>query len=243
MKKRVELIQPNFFTFSPFHFFTLKIMIAEATSYLETVQHLPKNGTLLLHDISWDEYERILDEFAENSAYRIYYNNGVLKIMSPRANHEYPKDVVLSLVRVYADEFNIPLDSYGSTTWRQAKKLKGAEADTSFYIKNAAKVRGVKDFDVNLTIPPEVVVEIDTSNESWDKFDIYAALNIEEIWRCDGTDFQIYRLVEGKYETVEKSVSLPLISGELLTEFLQISYEKDQTSMLKEFRERLREIK
>lgn len=218
-------------------------MIAEATSYLEAVEHLPKNGTLLLHNVSWEEYECVLDEFAQKSAYRIYYNNGVLKIMSPRANHEYPKDVALSLVRVYADEFNIPLDSYGSTTWRQKKKLKGAEADTSFYIKNAAKVRGVKDFDLNLVIPPEVVVEIDTSNESWDKFEIYAALEIEEIWRCDGTNFQLYRLVEGKYEAIEESLSLPLISGSLLTEFLQLSYQMSQTAMLKEFRKRLREIK
>lgn len=218
-------------------------MIAEATSYLEAVEHLPRNGTLLLHDVSWDEYERILDEFAEKSAYRIYYNNGVLKIMSPRANHEYPKELVTKLVTIYADEFNIPLDSYGSTTWRQKKKAKGVEADTSFYIKNASKVRANKDFDLNLEIPPEVVVEIDTSNESWDKFEIYAALGIEEVWRCDGTNFQIYRLAEGKYEAVENSFSLPLISGGLLTEFLQISYEKNQTEMLKEFRERLRKIK
>ena len=218
-------------------------MIAEATNYLEIVQHLPKNGTLLLHNVSWEEYERVLDEFAEKSAYRVYYNNRVLKIMSPRANHEYPKDVVLNLVRVYADEFDVELDSYGSTTWRQKRKSKGAEADTSFYLKNASKVRGVKDFDLNLEIPPEIVVEIDTSNESWDKFEIYAALNVEEIWRCDGTNFQIYKLVEGKYEAVENSLSLPLISGKLLTEFLQISYEKNQTAMLKEFRKRLREIK
>ncbi len=218
-------------------------MIAEATNYLETVQHLPKNGTLLLHNVSWEEYERILDEFAQKSVYRIYYNNGVLKIMSPRANHEYPKDVVTKLITIYADEFNIDFDSYGSTTWRKKKKMKGVEADTSFYLKNASKVHADKDFDINLEIPPEIVVEIDTSNESWDKFEIYADLNVEEIWRCDGTNFQIYKLVEGKYEAVENSLSLPLISGNLLSEFLQISYEKNQTAMLKEFRERIREIK
>lgn len=218
-------------------------MITETTSYLETVQHLPENGTLLLHNVSWEEYERVLDEFAQNSAYRIYYNDGILKIMSPRSTQEYPKDVVLGLVRVYADEFNIALDSYGSTTWRQRKKMKGAEADTSFYIKNASKVRGDKDFDLNLEIPPEIVVEIDTSNESWDKFEIYAAIKVEEIWRCDGVSFQLYKLVQGKYEVIENSRSLPLISGKLLTEFLQISYEKNQTAMLKDFRERLRQIK
>jgi Uma2 family endonuclease len=218
-------------------------MITETTSYLQSVQHLPQNGTLLLHNVSWQEYERVLGEFENNSAYRVYYNNGILKIMSPRFDHEFPKDVAFSVVRIYADEFNVDVDGYGSTTWRQKKKAKGAEADTSFYVKNAAKVRGVKDFDLNLEIPPEIVVEVDTSNESWDKFEIYAALGVEEIWRCDGNKFQIYQLTEGKYEAVEESENLPKISGELLTEFLQIGRETGQTAMAKEFRKRIREIK
>jgi Uma2 family endonuclease len=155
-------------------------MIAENTSYLQSVQHLPSNGTLLLHNVSWQEYERVLREFENKTAYRIYYNNGILKIMSPSFDHEFPKDVALKLVTIYADEFDIDFDSYGSTTWRQKKNAKGAEADTSFYVKNAAKVRGVKDFDLNLEIPPEIVVEVDTSNESWDKFEIYAALGVRQ---------------------------------------------------------------
>ncbi len=215
-------------------------MIAE-TNYLKAVQYLPKNGTLLLHNVSWSEYENILREFETKSAYRIYFNNGVLKVMSPRFDHEFPKDVVLSVVRVYADEFDIDVDSYGSTTWRQKKKSKGAEADTSFYVKNAEKVRGVKDFDLNLEIPPDIVVEVDTTNESWDKFEIYSALGVKEIWRCDGNNFQIYELIEGKYEATENSHNLPLINGKLLTELLQIGREIGQTAMLKDFRKTLRQ--
>ncbi len=218
-------------------------MIAETTNYLEAVQHLPKNGTLLLHNVSWEEYENVLREFEDKSACRVYYNNGVLKITSPRFDHEFPKDVAFSVVRIYADVFDIDVDGYGSTTWRQKKKAKGAEADTSFYIKNAAQVRGIKDFDLNLEIPPEIVVEVDTTNESWDKFEIYSALGVEEIWRCDGVNFQIYKLIKGKYEAVEASLSLSLISGKLLTEFLQIGREQGQTIMSKQFRKRLREMK
>ncbi len=218
-------------------------MIAEATNYLQIVQQLPPNGTLMLHNVSWDEYEQVLGEFAQKSAYRVSYNNGVLKIMSPRFDHEYPKDLVFTLVRVYADEFDIEIDGYGSTTWRKKKKAKGAEADTSFYLKNAAKVRKIKDFDLNLEDAPEIVVEVDITSESWDKFEIYAALGVEEIWRCDGASYQLYRLIEGKYEAIENSVSLPLISGKLLTEFLEIGREIGQTAIAKEFRKRLRGLK
>jgi Uma2 family endonuclease len=218
-------------------------MIGEVTNYFQIAQQLPPNGTLLMHNVSWAEYERVLDEFAQKTAYRISYNNGVLKIVSPRFDHEFPKDVVFTAVRVYADEFDIDIDGYGSTTWHKKKKAKGAEADTSFYIKNAAKVRKVKDFDLNLEVAPEIVVEVDTTNESWDKFEIYATLEVDEIWRCDGQNYQIYRLIQGKYESVENSVSLPLISGKLLTEFLEIGREVGQTAMAKEFRKRLRQTK
>lgn len=218
-------------------------MIAEATNYLEAVKHLPENGTLLLHNVSWAEYENILEEFRDESAYRISYNDGVLKIMSPRADHEFPKDTVLNLVRVYADEFDIDLDSYGSATYRRRRKTKGAEADSSFYIKHAAEVRGVKDFNLEFDAPPDVVVEIDITNESLDKFEIFAALQVPEIWRFDGSRFKIHKLVGAKYETVENSAALPLISAETLTEFLQIGREKGQTAMVKEFRNRLRKTK
>ena len=217
-------------------------MIAEATDYLEAVEHLPKNGTLLLHNISWAEYEEILTKFQNKSAYRLSYNCGVLKIMSPRPDHEFPKDVVLILVRVYAEEFDIELDSYGSTTYRRRKKAKGAEADTSFYLRNAAKVRGKGEFDLETDPPPDVVVEIDISNESLDKFEIYAALKVSEIWRFDGKSFKIHILFENKYETVSNSVELPLISGALLDEFLQIGREKGQSAMVKIFRQRLKEM-
>lgn len=218
-------------------------MIVEATSYLEAVKHLPENGTLLLHNVSWEEYENILEEFQDESAYRITYNDGVLKIMSPRADHEFPKDAVLRLVTIYADEFDIDLDSYGSTTYRRRRKTKGAEADTSFYIEHAAEVRGKKDFDLEIDAPPDVVVEIDVTNESLDKFEIYAALQVPEIWRFDGRNFKVHKLFGTKYETIENSIDLPLISAEILTEFLQIGREKGQTAMVREFRKRLRETK
>ena len=217
-------------------------MIAEATDYLEAVEHLPKNGTLLLHNISWADYEDVLTKFQNKSAYRVSYNCGVLKIMSPRPDHEFPKDVVLKLVTIYAYEFDIELDSYGSTTYRRRKKAKGAEADTSFYLRNAAKVCGKGDFDLEIDPPPGVVVEIDISNESLDKFEIYAALKVSEIWRFDGKSFNIHILFESKYETVSNSIELPLISSALLDEFLQIGREKGQSAMVKIFRQRLKEI-
>ena len=218
-------------------------MIAETTSYLEAIEYLPLNGTLLLHNVSWEDYENLLEEMHGKPAHRVSYNNGVLKIMSPRADHEFPKECVLKIVTVYADELDIDIESYGSTTYRRRRKAKGAEPDTSFYVQNAAQMRGKDDINLEYDIPPDVVFEVDVTNESLDKFEIYAALQVPEIWRYDGQDFKIHTLLGFDYKTVEISVALPLISAGILTDFLQIAREEGQTAMLKQFRKLLRERK
>ena len=138
---------------------------------------------------------------------------------------------------------DIDIESYGSTTYRRRRKAKGAEPDTSFYVQNAARMRGKDDIDLEFDTPPDVVFEVDVTNESLDKFEIYAALQVPEIWRYDGQDFKIHTLFNSDYKTVENSVALPLISAEILTDFLQIAREEGQTAMLKHFRKRLRETK
>ena len=218
-------------------------MIAETTSYLEAIEYLPLNGTLLLHNVSWEDYENLLEEMEGKPAHRVSYNNGVLKIMSPRANHEFPKDCVLKLVTVYADELDVDIESYGSTTYRRRRKAKGAEPDTSFYVQNAAQMRGKDDINLEYDVPPDVVFEVDVTNESLDKFEIYAALQVPEIWRYDGQDFKIHTLLGSDYKIIENSVALPLISADILTDFLQIARDEGQTAMLKQFRKLLRERK
>ena len=218
-------------------------MIAETVNYLEAVEHLPSNGTLLLHNIAWEDYEKLLEEMERKPAHRVSYNDGVLKIMSPRADHEFPKECILKLITVYADELDIDIESYGSTTYRRRRKAKGAEPDTSFYVQNAVQMRGKKDIDLEYDVPPDVVFEVDVTNESLDKLEIYAALRVPEIWRYDGQDFKIHALSGTAHQTIEKSVALPLIAGELLTEFLRIAVEEGQTAMLKQFRKWLRETK
>ena len=215
-------------------------MIAEAVDYLEAIERLPRNGTLVLYGVPWEEYEEVLAQTESKPAYRVSYNDGILKITSPRPDHEYPKDVALSLVRTYADEMDIMLESYGSTTYRRRKKAKGAEPDTSFYVQNAARMIARAEIDLEKDPPPDVVVEIDTTNESTDKLEIYAALGVSEIWRFDGKKFEILLLEGDRYRETSKSLALPLISADILTEYLNRGKTEGQTAMLKAFRRFLR---
>jgi Uma2 family endonuclease len=211
-------------------------MIAEAVNYLEAIERLPRDGTLVLYGVPWEEYEEILVQMEDKPACRVSYNSGVLKIMSPRADHEYPKDVALRLVSAYAEEMDIMLESYGSTTYRERKKAKGAEPDTSFYVQNAEQMIARDDIDLEKDPPPDVVVEVDTTNESLDKLEIYAALGVPEVWRFDGRRFQILVLGEKIYGESDHSLALPLITADVLSEYLERGRSEGQTAMLKAFR-------
>ena len=220
-----------------------KNMIAVAEDYFETVEHLADKGTLVFHDVAWDDYEDLLVKMESKPGHRVYYNDGVLKIMSPRYDHEKVKDLVFSIVRVYADELDLFVESAGSTTYRRRKKTKGAEPDTSFYLGDKArKILGKATLDLEIDPPPDVVVEIDSTNESWDKFEIYAVFNVPEIWRFDGRRFAFYELVQKRYEERQTSFGFPLLTPQLLTDVLEQSQTNGQTAALKTFRRQIAKL-
>jgi Uma2 family endonuclease len=87
---------------------------------------------------------------------------------------------------------------------------------------------------------PDIAVEIDISTDSLDKFPIYAALEVSEIWIYNGKKVEFYKLVGEKYHQTIESLALPKISSEKLSEFLKMCEEKGQTFALKSFREWLK---
>src|SRR5204862_1541225 len=132
----------------------------ETIDYLAAIAHLPAGATLRLNDVSWDEYEELLAQMENRPGYRVSYDRGRLEIMSPRSDHEQPKDFILRLAQVISEETDITLETFGSTTYRRRSKLKGAEPDTSFYVQNAAHIIGRQILDFETDPPPDTVVEI-----------------------------------------------------------------------------------
>ena len=69
-------------------------MSAETLTYLDAIKHLPEGGTLHLQDVSWEEYEELVERRDEVSHVRLSYDEGRLEIMSPSAEHErYRRDI------------------------------------------------------------------------------------------------------------------------------------------------------
>jgi Uma2 family endonuclease len=107
-------------------------------------------------------------------------------------------------------------------------------------VQNAILVGTKDEIDFNNDPPPDVVVEIDLHHESLSKFPIYAALGVPEIWRYDGDSLTIYYLRDEQYVASETSLSLPVFTSAVLTDFLARSPKQDQYDILLAFEEWLK---
>ena len=89
------------------------------------------------------------------------------------------------------------------------------------------------------SFPPDIAVEIDITNDSLSKFHIYAALEVPEIWRYDGENFQFYQRAGASYHKTAESSVLPGLRPQMLASALEQSKTEGQTAALAAFRKTL----
>lgn len=213
-------------------------MAALTLSYLDAISRLPAGGTLILNDVPWEEYEQLVNNLGDDYGVRISYDQGRLEVISPSTFHEMYKDLVYCIAFILSQETKSPFESRGSTTFRQDWARKGAEPDTCFYIKNAARISGKRRIDLTIDPPPDIVVEIDVSQESTRKVQFYAGLGVPEVWRYDERSARIYVLTDQAYVEVSSSQSFPVLTSEALSQALEQSKsEGGQMAAIASFRE------
>jgi Uma2 family endonuclease len=195
-------------------------MITATSNIYDIVSRMSDGQVETFHEVTWDEYEELLEQVGEAHWLRISYNDGTLKVMSLSLEHEAYAEFIKGLVRVLSLRLHINIRFSGSTTMRKKKKSKGNEPDAGFYIKTAAAIGNRLHLDFAVDPPPDVVVEIDIHHDSTDNYSIYAALGVPEIWRYDGLEATIYRLRENEYVEVGTSEELPAITSAVLSEYL-----------------------
>ncbi len=189
-----------------------------------------------LSGISWQTYENLLTELSASRRLRLTYNRGTLEIMVPSPEHERYKEIVGRFVETLAEELEVRIDCLGSTTFKRPQ-LSGAEPDKCFYIENINVIRGKKRIDLTQDRPPDLVVEIDITSSSKNRFEVYADMGVPEIWRYDGNDFSINILQNQKYISVERSLAFPNLPLTEISNFLEQVGEKDYLELVKEFRQ------
>ena len=154
---------------------------------------------MVLPHISWDTFERILDEIGETHL-RVTYLRGRLEFMTISLEYENFGEWMSRLIFFVAFELRYPLCSGGSTTLKLALANVGLEPDRCYWIKHADQMRGKKKWDARSNPPPDLAVEIDITSGWLDRLEIYAALKVPEVWRFDGETLKVLVLgSNGKY--------------------------------------------
>jgi Uma2 family endonuclease len=177
-----------------------------------------------LHDVSWDDYERLLEMRGDHSAPRISYLEGEVEILSPSKDHEIIKSYIGRLLEGWCLDRGIEFKPVGSWTLKRKKKLRGVEPGECY-------VFGREKRDA-----PQLAIEVEWTRRGIDKLAIYKKLGVEEVWFWRKGVIEVYVLTGGKFVAAERSRLFPDLDVEILASVLDRETLNDA---VRDFREAL----
>ena len=87
---------------------------------------------------------------------------------------------------------------------------------------------------------PDLVVEIDRTSSSLDRFSIYAALGVPEIWRLARHQLRIHLLSGDRYEESPISSAFPFLTAKALSELVARGLKEGERKAARALREWMR---
>jgi Uma2 family endonuclease len=175
---------------------------------------------LILYGVSWQEYEILGATLGDRPNLQLNYLEGTLEIMAPSREHETIKTVIARLLEAYAEEKDIALNGYGSTTFKKQAKQRGLEPDECYCI---GEMRDI----------PDIALEIIVSSGGLDKLSIYAGLEVPEVWLWQDGTFSLYQLSAQGYVATDRSQFLPGLDFTVLSVYIDLN---NQTRAVKAYR-------
>ncbi len=201
---------------------------------------VPPGQRVVLCNISWQEFEAILQELDEHRATRLAYHKGTLEIRMPLPEHEVSKEIIGDMVKILLEELDMDRECFGSTTFKREDMAAGIEPDNCFYIQNHRLMIGKTRLDLTVDPPPDLAIEVDITSKT--QLDIYECLGVPELWRYQQGKLQISILQKGKYIDSQNShifPQLPVI--EAISQFLEMSKTTGTSPAIRAFRKWVRE--
>lgn len=190
---------------------------------------------MVLENVSWETFVALADE-RRGSVPRMTYNEGVLEMMSPRRKHENLGRLIGRMIEAYSEVKAIEILSVASVTVKRSDLKKAYEADESYYVTNADQVLAKEELDFEVDPAPDLVVEVELTSSAIDKMELFAAMQVREVWRHDGNCIQFYRWVEGRYAPIPSSIELPGLDSALIDRFLEQRLQVGETTLMRAFR-------
>jgi Uma2 family endonuclease len=200
----------------------------------------PPEQRVLLRDIRWETYERLIAEAGEASGTRFAFDHGELEIMTVSIGHEAPNRDLAAIAEILAEETGRDFLRAGSTTFKREELAKGFEPDSSFYFRESKAMRGKEQIDLATDPPPELIIEVAITRSSLNRFAIFAGIGVAEIWRYDGERVRFHSLTEGAYREIPESVVLPPMTSTQATAFVDRARQDEAPVWLRSVREWIR---
>jgi Uma2 family endonuclease len=208
---------------------------------MSVVTRRPSVDRVIIRDVSWGTYQSLLNDLANRRSPRLAYDQGVLEIMSPHSDHEETNWMLASIVQIVLEESDLDFRAVASTTYKREDLERGFQSDSSFYIQSAGRVRNKKRINMRVDPPPDLLIEIDLTHDSLNKFELYAALGVPEVWRYEHV-LEISTLDQGGYVRTAASRALPLLTDKIVSDLMEGSFEQRRPSWLRQIRTRIRQL-
>ncbi len=179
---------------------------------------------VVMHGVDWRTYGA-LRELIDSPGIRMTYLKGALEIMSPSRRHEHEKTAIARMIELYALERDVPLQGWGSTTFKREARERGLEPDECYCLGH------------DLAEAPDIALEVVVTSGGIDRLAVYRGLGVQEVWIFRDGHFRLHALDGDGYRAIDRSELLPGLDFGAMAELVAIP---DQHAAVKAFRDRLR---
>jgi Uma2 family endonuclease len=207
------------------------IVIAPVLKPVSQIELAP-GSVVTIPNISWLEFESILEELGEKRSARIAYSKETLEIMVPLPEHEIPRDLISDIVKILLKSGGRRYQPFGSTTFKR-EGAAGIEPDACFYILNYQRMIGRRRLLPD-DPPPDLAIETDVASKT--TIDAYKIIGVPEVWVYDSGRLRIYLLQDGEYVESEISPNFPGIAiAQLIPATVERAWQVGSCQALEEF--------
>jgi Uma2 family endonuclease len=137
---------------------------------------------VVIDGVRWSTYSALAEEGGRRRG-RMFFDDGVLEIMSPGLAHGNIASLIGRMIDTYTEVQGIDIVSAASTTFKREDLNRGFEADRSYYVQHAHRVAAKRSIELPRDPAPDLVVEVDITRSSMTKEPVFHALGVSEVWR------------------------------------------------------------
>lgn len=194
----------------------------------DTVDMPDAERRFLLTYVPWPLYMAMRDAL-DSTRVHMTYLAGRLELMRPSKRHEEESKILARLLEACAEENDVDLRGFKSTTFRNELQARGAEPDECYTLGPLPEDG-----------PPQLVIEVVVANPLIDKLEVYAGLGVPEVWVWQSTarTLALFRRSGAAYVVSQASALLPQLDVTLLASFVRTG--ENQTALVKAYRAALR---